>query len=156
MPVSIKALQQMALYLGVVSGGGCALMYYYMQKNFARKEYYQSALEQLNGHSTALEALGAPPLKVHNLRLTDRGNRVDHSVARIKIPVSGTKSAGYLYTSSSRDVFQKRWCLQEVILQLRDGQRIPVYLPAASHEGVMEQGLSSDQSYLFETVKDNS
>ncbi|XP_078544317.1 cytochrome c oxidase assembly factor 1 homolog isoform X2 [Lissotriton helveticus] len=149
MPASIKGLQQMAIYLGVVSGGGSALMYYYMQKNFARKEYYLSAIDQLGTNSKALEALGAPPLKVHNIRLTDSNNRIDKSTARMKIPVSGTKSGGYLYTSSVRDISHSRWCLQEVVLHLNDGQRIPVYLPGVSTED-MEQG------YFSEDVTDRS
>ncbi|KAE8597063.1 hypothetical protein XENTR_v10016336 [Xenopus tropicalis] len=127
MPVPLKNLQQMALYLGVVSGGGCALMYYYMQKTFAKKEYYLSALEKLNSHSEALEILGAPPLKVYNLRLTDKNNHVDQSTAQIKIPVSGTLSAGHLYTTSVRDRVNNRWSLQEVILQLNNGLRIPIH-----------------------------
>ncbi|XP_043937383.1 cytochrome c oxidase assembly factor 1 homolog [Protopterus annectens] len=127
MPVSVRALQQMAIYLGIMTGGGCAVMYYLMQKNFARSEYYRLAMEQLNSHHIALERLGAPPIKAHNIRFTDRSNRIDKSVAQIKIPVSGAKSAGYLYTSSVRDAVLSRWCLQEVVLQLKDGQRIHIF-----------------------------
>nr|XP_033786182.1 cytochrome c oxidase assembly factor 1 homolog [Geotrypetes seraphini]XP_033786183.1 cytochrome c oxidase assembly factor 1 homolog [Geotrypetes seraphini]XP_033786184.1 cytochrome c oxidase assembly factor 1 homolog [Geotrypetes seraphini] len=138
MPASLKGLQQMAIYLGVVCGGGCALMYHYMQKTFAKSGYYQAALEHLANQPSALEVLGAPPLKVHNISLTDRYNHVDKQTAQIRIPVSGTKSAGYLYTTSIKDFSQSRWCLHEVILQLRDGQCIPVYHSSTSSND-MEQ-----------------
>lgn len=115
------------------------MMYYLMQKNFARSEYYHRALEQLRDNHTAMESLGAPPLQVHNVRLTDRHNRVDKTSAKIKIPVSGTKSAGYLYTYSIRDTIMNRWCLQEVVLQLRDGQRIEVYEPSVDDDEVKQE-----------------
>ncbi|XP_036375244.1 cytochrome c oxidase assembly factor 1 homolog [Megalops cyprinoides] len=126
MPASIQSLQQMAIFVTVVTGGGCSMMYYLMQKNFARSEHYRSALEHLSGHSGAMESLGAPPLKVHNIHLTDRYNRMDQSSAQLKIPVTGSKTGGYLYTSSNKDHLINRWCLQEVILQLKDGQRIDI------------------------------
>ncbi|KAJ8336414.1 hypothetical protein SKAU_G00376340 [Synaphobranchus kaupii] len=126
MPVPIKSLQQMAIFVTVFTGGGCSLMYYFMQKNFARSDYYRLALERLTGHPVAMESLGAPPLKAHNIHLTDRHNRIDHTSAQIKIPVTGSKTGGYLYTSSSKSNPLDGWQLQEAVLQLRDGRRIDI------------------------------
>ncbi|XP_069768851.1 cytochrome c oxidase assembly factor 1 homolog [Narcine bancroftii] len=127
MPVSTHALQQMAIYLGIVSGGGCAIMYYLVQQNFAKSEYYKLAIDELKKNDVALAALGAPPLQIRNIKLTDRNNRVDGISARIKIPVCGNKSAGYLHTYCIRDSEQKRWFLQEAVLQLLNGQQFSLH-----------------------------
>ncbi|XP_005609162.1 cytochrome c oxidase assembly factor 1 homolog isoform X3 [Equus przewalskii] len=125
-------LQKLVLFGSVVAGGSCTLIYYLIQKAFSRASYYQSALEQLHSRPEALEALG-PPLSVHYLHLTDRYNFVDIADAQLKIPVSGSKSEGHLYVSSSRDAPFKRWHLQEVFLQLKDGQQIPVFKRSAEN-----------------------
>lgn len=124
---STSLLQQMTIFMTVVTGGGCAMMYYLMQKNFAKAEYYRLALEQLKNNSTALASLGAPPLKIHNIHLTDRHNRIDHSSAQLKIPVTGSKTGGYLYTASTRDALLNRWDLQQVFLTLREGETIKIF-----------------------------
>ncbi|XP_036452662.1 cytochrome c oxidase assembly factor 1 homolog [Colossoma macropomum] len=124
---STSLLQQMTIFVTVVTGGGCGMMYYLMQKNFAKSEYHRLAIEQLNRNSTAMASLGAPPLKIHNIHLTDRHNRVDHTNAQLKIPVTGSKTGGYLYTTSTRDTLMNRWCLQRVALQLRTGEIIDIF-----------------------------
>ncbi|XP_062848988.1 cytochrome c oxidase assembly factor 1 homolog [Trichomycterus rosablanca] len=124
---STSLLQQMTIFVTVVTGGGCGMMYYLMQKNFAKSEYYRLAIEQLNDHSTAMASLGAPPLKIHNIHLTDRHNRVDHSAAQLKIPVTGMKTGGYLYSTSTRDAVMNRWQLQRVDLQLKSGETISIF-----------------------------
>ncbi|KAM6202377.1 cytochrome c oxidase assembly factor 1 homolog [Rhynchocyon petersi] len=114
------------LFTGMMSSGGCALVYYLIQKMFSKTSYYQLALEHLHSHPEALEALG-PPVSIHYLHLTDRLNFIDIADAQLKIPVSGSNSEGYLYVSSSRDAPFKRWNLQEVFLELKGGQRIPIF-----------------------------
>ncbi|XP_032340171.1 cytochrome c oxidase assembly factor 1 homolog isoform X1 [Camelus ferus] len=129
MPVPLGKL---VLFTGVAGTGTCALLYYLIQKTFSRASYYQLALEQLRSHPEALEALGTP-LQVHHLRLTDKDNFVDIADAKLKIPVSGPRAEGHLYVNSSRDAPFKRWNLQEVFLELKDGQQIPVFKPGGEN-----------------------
>lgn len=124
----------MTIFVTVVSGGGCAMMYYLMQKNFAKAEYYRMALQELNNNSTAMASLGAPPLKIHNIHLSDRHNRMDHTSAQLKIPVTGSKTGGYLYTTSSRDTLMNRWHLEQVFLKLRDGETIKIFNKTESQD----------------------
>ncbi|CAD7687035.1 unnamed protein product [Nyctereutes procyonoides] len=119
-------LGRLLFFSGVVASGSCTLIYYLIQKAFSKASYYQLALEQLHSHPEALEALG-PPLHIHYLHLTDKYNFVDIADAQLKIPVSGSKSEGHLYVSSSRDAPFQRWHLQEVFLKLKDGEQIPVF-----------------------------
>ncbi|CAI9160554.1 unnamed protein product [Rangifer tarandus platyrhynchus] len=131
-------LGKQVFFAGVAASGSCAILYYLVQKTFSRASYYQLALEQLHSHPEALEALGTP-LNVHYLKLTDKYNFVDIADAKLKIPVSGPKSEGHLYVSSSRDAPFKRWNLQEVFLELKDGQQIPLFKPSRDNDEVKKE-----------------
>lgn len=65
--------------MGYLCHGSCL----FCLENFAKSEYYRLAVEQLNDHSPAMANLGAPPLKIHNIHLTDRYNRIDHNIAQV-------------------------------------------------------------------------
>ncbi|XP_072268256.1 cytochrome c oxidase assembly factor 1 homolog [Pyxicephalus adspersus] len=127
MPASMQQLTQLAVFFGVLSSSGCAAMYYMIQKSFSKKEYYTKAIEMLESQSSALETIGAPPLKVHFLNLADKSNHVDKSSAKVKIPVSGSLLAGNLCSSAVRDHVNQRWDLRDVVLELKNGQSIPIY-----------------------------
>uniref|UniRef100_A0A671UCN0 Cytochrome C oxidase assembly factor 1 n=1 Tax=Sparus aurata TaxID=8175 RepID=A0A671UCN0_SPAAU len=103
MRVSTSQLQQLAIFTTVFTGGGIGTMYYLQQKTFTQSDYHRLALLKLEECPIAMESLGAPPLRVYNIHLTDRYNCIDPQRAQIKIPVTGSKTGGYLYTSSIRD-----------------------------------------------------
>ncbi|TRY89287.1 hypothetical protein DNTS_014795 [Danionella cerebrum] len=120
-------LQKMTIFMTLLTGGSCATMYYLMQGNFAKAEHYRMAVEELKKNALAMASLGSPPLKIHNLHLTDGHNRFDESHAQLKIPVSGSKARGFLYTNARKDPVMKRWELQQVVLSLKDGESIEVH-----------------------------
>ncbi|KAM5158365.1 cytochrome c oxidase assembly factor 1 homolog isoform 2-T2 [Mantella aurantiaca] len=137
MPASLQQLKQLAVFFSVLTSSGCITMYYLIQKSFSQKEYYTEAIEKLQSQPSALEIIGAPPLKVHSLRLTDKYNYVDKSTAQIKIPVSGALLSGSLCSSAVRDQLNQRWNLLDVILELDNGQSIQIYhsdIPAADQK----------------------
>ncbi|KAL7386852.1 hypothetical protein ABVT39_014853 [Epinephelus coioides] len=129
MRVSTSQLQQLTIFTTVLTGAGIGTMYYLMQKKFVESDYHRLALQKLEACSVAMESLGAPPLKVHNIHLTDRNNRIDQRTAQIKIPVTGSLTGGYLYTSSIRDTDTNRWSLKQAVLKLKEGQIIDLLNP---------------------------
>ncbi|TKS80452.1 Cytochrome c oxidase assembly factor 1 -like protein [Collichthys lucidus] len=124
MRVPTSQLQQLTIFTTVLCGGGIGTMYYLQQKKFTKSDYHRLALQQLEACPVAMNSLGAPPLKVHSIHLTDRHNRVDQRTAQIKIPVTGSKTGAYLYTSSIRDPDTNRWSLKQAVLKMREGQII--------------------------------
>ncbi|NXO97868.1 COA1 factor, partial [Certhia brachydactyla] len=126
MPASLRKLQQMAVFMGLFSGGGCIVMYNLMQ---IKSWCWCGSLEKMSF------SLGAPTPKVHNVHLTDVSNRVDTERAWIKLLVSGTS---YLHINSEMDHSCQCWCLQDVTLKLQDGQNIPVYHSVVESIGVQE------------------
>ncbi|XP_074547556.1 cytochrome c oxidase assembly factor 1 homolog [Halichoeres trimaculatus] len=129
MRVPTSQLQQLTVFTTLLTGGGIGTMYYLQQKRFSESDYHRLALQKLEDCPIAMESLGAPPLKVYNIHLTDRHNRVDVHTSQIKIPVSGSKDGGYLFTSSVRDPDTLRWNLKMAVLRLREGQTIDLMSP---------------------------
>ncbi|KAJ0059281.1 hypothetical protein NL108_012698 [Boleophthalmus pectinirostris] len=145
MRISTKKLQELAIFTTVVTGGGVGVMYYLMQKKFAASEYHQLAVQKLEACSVAMESLGAPPLKVYNLRLTDKQNYIDQHWAQIKIPVKGSKTGGYLYTSSHRDERENRWRLKQAVLKLREGDTIDLLNPPRTETVTTQEVLDTGE-----------
>lgn len=147
MRVSTNQLQQLSIFTTMLTGAGIGTMYYLQQKKFVESDYHRLALQKLEACPVAMERLGAPPLKIHNIHLTDRNNRVDQRTAQIKIPVTGSETGGYLYTSSIRDPDTNRWSLKQAVLQLREGQIIDLLNPppAQTQETEYTEGLDTDR-----------
>ncbi|XP_077471960.1 cytochrome c oxidase assembly factor 1 homolog [Stigmatopora argus] len=124
MRIPTNKLQQLTIFTTLLTGGGVGTMYYLMQKKFAQSDYHKLALQKLEECTIAMESLGAPPLKIHNLHLTDKDNRIDQQIAKLKIPVTGSKTGGYLYTSSIRDPNTNRWSVKLAVLRLKEGHTI--------------------------------
>ncbi|XP_068427244.1 cytochrome c oxidase assembly factor 1 homolog isoform X2 [Clinocottus analis] len=118
MRVSTSKLQQLTIFTTVLTGGGIETMYYLLQKRFVESDYHRLALQKLEACPVAMESLGAPPLKVHNIHLTDRNNRIDQHTAQIKIPVTGSETGGYLYTSSIQDPYTNRLNIKTINTKL--------------------------------------
>ncbi|XP_032100299.1 cytochrome c oxidase assembly factor 1 homolog [Sapajus apella] len=117
---------KMIIYGSVLFTGSISLSYFIIQKTYSRGLYYKLALEQLQNHPEAQKALG-PPVNIHYLKLTGKDNFVDIADAKLKIPVSGSKSEGHLHVHSTRSGPFHRWHLNEVFLELKDGQQISVF-----------------------------
>ncbi|XP_072219682.1 cytochrome c oxidase assembly factor 1 homolog [Leuresthes tenuis] len=132
MRVSTSQLQKLTIFTTVLTGGGIGTMYCLLQKKFAESDYHRLAVQELEACPFAMESLGAPPLKVHNIHLTDRHNLVNQHTAQIKIPVTGSKTGGYLYTSSLREPDTHKWSLKQAVLKLREGQTIDLLNPPPS------------------------
>lgn len=150
MRVSTSQLQQLTIFTTVLTGAGISTMYYLMQKKFLESDYHKLALQKLEACPVAMESLGAPPLKVHNIHLTDRNNRIDQHTAQIKIPVTGSETGGYVYTSSVRDTDTNRWCLKQAVLKLKEGQTIDLLNPpppAAAQTQAAEQTKGLDTGH---------
>lgn len=107
-----------------MSGLGFAVVYNLQQRRFNQSDYYELALQKLEDCPTAMESLGAPPLKVHYINLFDNHNRVEMYKSQIKIPVSGSNNKGVLFTSSVRNPDTFRWKLKQAVLELHEGQSI--------------------------------
>ncbi|KAM3865902.1 cytochrome c oxidase assembly factor 1 homolog [Diretmus argenteus] len=151
MRVPTSKLQQLTIFTTLLTGGGIGTMYYLMQKKFAESDYHRLAVVKLETCPVAMESLGAPPLKVHNIHLSDRNNRIDHYTAQVKIPVTGSKTGGYLYTTSVRSPVSNRWSLKQAVLQLREGQTIDLLDPSTEQQHPDCQqgsGSTSDPDWL--------
>ncbi|CAI8058438.1 Cytochrome c oxidase assembly factor 1 homolog [Geodia barretti] len=114
--VSLESLKKAALYGAVLSATGCSVLYYLIQRNFARSPYYQQSIVALRQHQVACRLLGEP-LRFQTLRLGNQQNWVTTEEAHVMIPVSGRRSAGQLRSTA---VFRDgQWHLTDLVLEFR-------------------------------------
>ncbi|XP_074547533.1 cytochrome c oxidase assembly factor 1 homolog [Halichoeres trimaculatus] len=117
-------IPKVSVMLTLMSGGAVSAVYHLLQRRFTESDYYEMSLRRLENSPDAMKLLGAPPLKVDYIHLSDIYNQVDTYSAQIKIPVSGSRDEGFLCTSSVRNPDTFRWSLKEAVLNLNRGQTI--------------------------------
>ncbi|XP_028988624.1 cytochrome c oxidase assembly factor 1 homolog [Betta splendens] len=125
--MTTRHLQKLAVFTTLLTGAGVGTMYYLMQKNLTQPDCHRLALQKLKECPVAMETLGAPPLKVSRIRLTDRRLFIDQYTEQMMIPVRGSKARGFLCTFSVRDPITNRWSLRQAVLELWEGQTVDLF-----------------------------
>uniref|UniRef100_A0A8D3BC63 Uncharacterized protein n=1 Tax=Scophthalmus maximus TaxID=52904 RepID=A0A8D3BC63_SCOMX len=108
MRITNRHLKKFAVVVTLVYGAEFGALYYVLQKEYTESGCKRRALQKLEACTAAVESLGGPPLKVYSLNLIDKYNRLHQDTAQVKIPVAGSKTNGYLYTSAVKDPYKNR------------------------------------------------
>ncbi|TWW73403.1 hypothetical protein D4764_15G0007970 [Takifugu flavidus] len=130
MRIPTSKLQHLAIFTTVLTGGGIGTMYYLMQKQFSKADFYKLALQKLEACPVAMEWLGCPPLKVHNIHLNDRTNRIDGQTAQTLLLM-----ASWVEREEKEE---DRWRLKQAVLKIREGATINLLDPPAAVAQVQE------------------
>lgn len=80
-------LLTLTIFIHCSSGG-----FLFKSEKFAKSDYHRLSVQKLEACPVAMESLGCPPLKVHNIHLLDRNNRIDQYTAQ----VSSYQKTGYI------------------------------------------------------------
>ncbi|KAG8222938.1 hypothetical protein J437_LFUL000233 [Ladona fulva] len=116
--VSNAALARVAVFGGVITASTGFILYWKMQDNLKKTEYYTKALRILRSHPPAISLLGEP-IKDGRVDLDDRKkNYCDGLKAQIEVPVRGPKQKGTLYFSAERAAHTEPWDVSHVELGL--------------------------------------
>ncbi|AWP04706.1 putative cytochrome c oxidase assembly protein 1 -like [Scophthalmus maximus] len=129
MRITNRHLKKFAVVVTLVYGAEFGALYYVLQKEYTESGCKRRALQKLEACTAAVESLGGPPLKVYSLNLIDKYNRLHQDTAQVKIPVAGSKTNGYLYTSAVKDPYKNRWSLRHAVLKLKEGQVFTLLSP---------------------------
>ena len=116
---------QMLLGCMSVLGMACGLIglafVNHTHQKIRHQPFYKQAFERLNQNPAALALLG-PPIQVRNPSLSDERNRFETNRVSLQVPVKGRNvSANLLIEASRPDDEQPEWRLDELCLQLEQG-----------------------------------
>ncbi|KAK5970759.1 putative GTP cyclohydrolase I feedback regulatory protein [Trichostrongylus colubriformis] len=117
---------QTATLVKIAAGGFLAgsTALYLAQKSVQRKvrnlPHYKESLEVVAQHDQAKDALG-PPIKVGSVDLADRRhNFVGKTTSMLRIPVTGTISAGYMDVMAVREHESEPFVTAKIRLMLNE------------------------------------
>ena len=108
--------------IGLLMCGSIYLMHKRIQRNITKGIPYQMALIELDSCTNVCKLLGKP-ISIQLLDLSDKGNRIDHKSAYMKIPLVGTKRTGTLHAvvKKREDVWEVLKLSVELEIPMKEG-----------------------------------
>lgn len=105
----------------------CTFLSTVQLERFVESDYHRLALQKLEACPLAMESLGAPPLKVHNIHLTNRNNRVDQHTAQVLCFRKSSECVILCSTGAFTRLFLQNFC--PLVLETRSAVQTIVWLP---------------------------
>ncbi|XP_065656151.1 cytochrome c oxidase assembly factor 1 homolog [Hydra vulgaris] len=116
--VKLSTLKYAALFTTVVTVGGCSYMYVKIQERVVLfGDFYNKSIEALKKDDKLSMALGVPLYPMF-IDLSSKDNLMTNTKIKLAIPVRGSKNKGLLHTECSKEVMEKTWRIDSLVLEV--------------------------------------